>query len=119
MSIDWSRPVRRKGDKELVRVLCIDAPGKQPVIALYETGRIHRYSIDGTYWNEKDDCDLDLENVPEERYVWVNIYTSPSGFDGFAHPSRADADASCAGACVDEGRVACIKVKIEEGRFDD
>lgn len=64
--IDWTKPVRTKGSKEIVRVLCTD--GKLdtcPVIIEDSNGYLEHYTKDGRYLGDVD-SKYDLENVPEE-----------------------------------------------------
>ena len=58
-----------------------------------------------------------LDLMPEEKYVWINVYKDKEGqlyCYGRRHFSREAADI----AASIPTRVGCIKVKLEE-RFDD
>lgn len=51
--IDWTKPVRTKGDRLPVRILCTDAPGMFPVVGLcewyvatYPDSRIERRTLE-------------------------------------------------------------------------
>lgn len=61
----------RGGDK--VRVVCVDAPGDYPVIALTD-GDFCTYTADGfSYIGDRTDLDLVAE-YREPARVWVNFY---------------------------------------------
>ena len=81
-------------DGRPVRVLCVDAEGLQPVVALIG-GDVQRFSSSGVYWfDDKSTSYHDLVPVPEKRRVkfWVNVY----GNLVYAYNSKDQADRAAA-----------------------
>ena len=77
MTIDWTKPVRTKGGKD-VRILCTDGPGFLPVIGLIDTN-VCRWLLDGSFYLSGSHGEtLDLENVPQRHphadtiIAWAN-----------------------------------------------
>lgn len=80
----------KAGDKTVtrdgreVRVLCIDAPGGQPVIVMDDTGYITRHNLDGIFPGPNLENCNDLFMAPTKKEGWVNIfggmYVSPEIF---------------------------------------
>ena len=94
----------RDGQKR--RVLCVDAPGRLPVIAISQSGQVYRYHNDGR--SSDDDWDQPFDLVPvtkrHKRTVWMNLgpeiigaYDTRQGADFFAHPER----------------IACLKLDLD------
>jgi hypothetical protein len=54
-----------------VRVLCIDAPGSQPVIVVDDTGYITRNNIDGSFASQDIKHDYDLFMKPVKRTAYI------------------------------------------------
>lgn len=72
-----SRKVITK-DGRAVRIICTDAKGDEPIIALvYNKNRdeenVYTYNRDGYFYKDNDSC-LDLFFAPIKRDGWVNIY---------------------------------------------
>lgn len=116
--VDWTKPIR-KINGEAARFMGRVDNIQYPVVVVtgspgYETPVT--YSEDGAYRLSPgpEISSLDIENIPEERFMYVNLYPSKGLLLGVAHSSREQADAE-AGSC----RVSCQKVLIEPGRFDD
>jgi len=64
--IDWSKPVRAKGTKEIVRVLAYDLPRPMPVVVFIPSnGYMHSHTKEGRASLSGFESPLDLENVPE------------------------------------------------------
>ena len=61
----------RDGQKR--RVLCVDAPGRLPVIAISQSGQVYRYLDDGR--SSDDACDQPFDLVPvrkrHKRTYWL------------------------------------------------
>jgi hypothetical protein len=66
------------------------------------------YTENGSYSLEGIPCNQDIENVPEDRFTWVNLY---SGGGVWQSKEEADCHAS-------EGRIGRVKIKLEE-RWDE
>lgn len=71
------RVVTRDGDN--VRIICTDARGDYPIIALAENPYevrdiIHSYTKEGYFYVSENPCPFDLSFAPEKKKGWVNIY---------------------------------------------
>src|SRR4030067_861315 len=109
--IDFTKPVQtREGEK--VRIFGTDARDTDfPV-----RGEVNNCGI----WVQKSwtlegqstraQHESFLVNVPEERFCYLNVYSR----NVKSHSSRAEAD-QFAGS----GRISRLKIKIEDGRFDE
>jgi hypothetical protein len=112
MSFDPDKPCMTKSGL-LVRVLCKDARGPLPIVALIDYGGeyecVGQYDTNGStpYGNTS----VNLINTPEKRTikVWFNVYRGESVRQsiGTANFSRAEAD-----NCASENRIACIEREI-------
>ena len=66
-------------DGREVRIICTDAKGDEPIIALiYNKNRdeenVYTYNREGIFYKDNDSC-LDLFFAPIKREGWVNIYS--------------------------------------------
>ena len=66
-------------DGRAVRIICTDAKGDEPIIALvYNKIRneenVYTYNRDGYFYGDNDSC-LDLFFTTTKREGWVNIYS--------------------------------------------
>ena len=99
----------RTRDGRPVRVLCVDAPGAFPVVAIVDNGVI-QYSAEGRVGGCIDQYINLIEIKPRiKRRLYLNVYPTDSCV---AYPTREQADN---GALAN--RVACIPIDIdcEEG----
>lgn len=97
------------------RVICTDAAGPYPVVALVmlREGRefVETYTRDGCVLSEKEDVE-DLRNLPRKLNGWVNIYQDGGASNIFGTKERAYQWAN--DKCL--RRIACIDLsKFEEG----
>ena len=65
-------------DGREVRIICTDAKGDEPIIALVynnirDEENVYTYNRDGYFYNYNDSC-LDLFLVSIKREGWINIY---------------------------------------------
>ena len=65
-------------DGREVRIICTDAKGDEPIIALVynnirDEENVYTYNRDGYFYNNNDSC-LDLFFAPIKREGWINIY---------------------------------------------
>lgn len=72
------RPVCTR-DGRKARIICFDAKGKQPIIALFEREKadeviIQTYNDDGSYYGLEKEDNRDLMMLPEKRTGWINIH---------------------------------------------
>lgn len=96
--IDWTKPVRTVGLKDPVRILCTDAPGRQPIVGIVKD-EVLQWTPGGSLFLEPEPSGLDVENVPEViRYdislehpvkKWV---VTRNGAPFALCPSRVEAD---------------------------
>lgn len=119
MTIDWTKPVRTVGDHRPVRVLCIDAKiTDYPVVALVaDKGSGLEYTCtltsEGSEFVGVHSHGVQVENVPETRVAYLNIYPGKSGM--CSHTTRKEADLAANGP----DRLACVRVEYTEGQFDE
>ena len=111
-----SKKVATRDGRALTRILCTDAKGDYPVVALIERTDGSEYALsytkDGKYINETTDNN-DLFFAPEKHEGWVNIYRdtilSVLPFYKYIHPSEEEAKRN---ACL--GVTATVKIEWEE-----
>ena len=65
-------------DGRAVRIICTDAKGDEPIIALVynnirEEENVYTYNREGIFYKDNDSC-LDLFFAPIKREGWVNLY---------------------------------------------
>ena len=97
--------VTRDGRK-VTRVLCTDAKGPHPIVALIERydktmDNAFQYTKDGRYFNTGTD-EKDLFFAPEKKEGWINVYRK--GVSGI-YDSEEEAK--------DRANNACATIKIE------
>jgi len=103
----------KNGVGELVRVVCVDAPGKLPIIGYNEEGNAVTFTSEGLWYTDGSNPHLNLIPTPIEPkkkgMVWVNVFPLCSQSYGTLEMARGDAF----------GSIARIRVEWEEGRFDN
>ena len=117
--IDWSKPLRTVEGHYPCRVYRTDLKGDYPILI----------TIDYGDWEETEKLTLDgrvhldnkfsyIENIPEEKFVWINVYETPDGslYTGSIYSSIEQVK-NAFKACS-EKPVGCLKVKLER-RFDE
>ena len=83
-------------DGREVRIICTDAKGEEPIIALvYNNNRdeenVYTYNRDGYFYGDNDSC-LDLFFDTIKREGWVNIYRdNNTTYIGDVYPNEKDA----------------------------
>lgn len=119
MTFDPTKPVQTRGGKKLIRGPEKIKNNSYPYFALVE-------SDSGDVWPvtfaengqefEGHQSSNDLVNVPEEQFVWVNVYkcVNESLYCSFSHASRKEADDGSSSV-----RVGRLKIKLVEGQWDD
>ena len=103
-------------DGRNVRIICTDAKGNFPIIALVETHNdtevALRLSEDGYFYsNDEDSRDLFFATEKQER--WVNIYKNKEGY----YPGRffcSTKEEAVNLRCIEAECIATIKVEWEE-----
>ena len=76
-------------DGRAVRIICTDAKGDEPIIALVynkirEEENVYTYNRDGYFCKDNDSC-LDLFFAPTKKEGYINLYWSIGG-DRFVYP---------------------------------
>ena len=86
-----SRKLITRDGRKVKRILCTDAMGPYPIVALIERrdgdmDNAHQYKKDGRYFSSGTD-DSDLLFAPEKHEGWINIFKDSNG-DAFLGKSR-------------------------------
>lgn len=108
--IDFKKPVRQKNGVS-VQIFCTDLSGYYSVLGVANDDmRIPcTWTEEGAFSINKKGM-LDLENVPEEKVLWVNCYEK----FGDGVPSIGIAK-----TITTDGILARIKVTYKVGQFDE
>ena len=107
--------VTRDGRK--VRIICTDAKGEEPIIALVynnirDEENVYTYNRDGRFY--KNDSCLDLLFAPIKREGWTNVYKDKDGgvyLSGIIFESEKEAKKAVNG---NNHYFATIKIEWEE-----
>lgn len=105
-------------DGREVRIICTDAKGDEPIIALIynkyrDEENVYTYNREGIFYKDNDSC-LDLFFAPIKREGWINIYQDNSRRDriaGDVFPSEKDAKEAIKD---DPEFIATTKIEWEE-----
>ena len=107
-------------DGREVRIICTDAKGDEPIIALvYNNNRdeenVYTYNRDGSFYRDNYDC-LDLffkSSTNTNREGWINLFKDEDivYLTGIIHDSEEDARKAIKG---DPEFIATIKIEWEE-----
>ena len=106
-------------DGREVRIICTDAKGDEPIIALVynnirEEENVYTYNRDGYFYGDNDSC-LDLFFAPVKKEGWVNLFKDKEinypYIPGIIHDSEEDAKEAIKG---DPDFIATIKIEWEE-----
>ena len=108
-----SKKVVTKEGKTIKRILCTDARGNYPIVALIEEGLYDNalsYTKDGKLYAGESNV-YDLFFASEKYEGWLNIYRSESGFylRGNPYKSKEEADE----VAKANPKTFCTTVKIE------
>ena len=108
-----SKKVVTKEGKTIKRILCTDARGNYPIVALVEEGaydKARSYTKDGKLYAGESNV-YDLFFASEKYEGWLNIYRSESGFylRGNPYKSKEEADE----VAKANPKTFCTTVKIE------
>lgn len=107
----------KRGDGELIRVVCVDAPCTYPVIGHKEDGTPCNFTLEGYFTKEDGESEHCANLIPtpiepkKKGVVWVNVYDD--GTRAGVGQTRQDAD------MWSKYAIARIRVSWEEGRFDE
>ena len=92
-------------DGQSVRIICIDAGSRFPVVGLVG-GEPCLYGNSGNYYCDSDTAELDLFMTPVMVTKWINIYHEST--TGYIYDSKEEADRK-----MSANRIACVKVEYE------
>ena len=104
-------------DGRAVRIICTDAKGDEPIIALiYNKNRdeenVYTYNREGIFYKDNDSC-LDLFFAPIKREGWINIYkNNSSSRDRIAGDVFSSEKEAKEGKTI--GYIKTIKIEWEE-----
>ena len=100
-----------------VRIICTDAKGDEPIIALVynnirEEENVYTYNRDGYFYGDNDSC-LDLFFALVKREGWINLYKNEgiTYLPGIIHDSEEDAKKAIKD---DPDFITTIKIEWEE-----
>ena len=104
-------------DGREVRIICTDAKGDEPIIALvYNKNRdeenVYTYNREGIFYKDNDSC-LDLFLNPNIREGWVNLFKDEElpFINGDVYKSEKDAKEAAIG---EPDFIASVKIEWEE-----
>ena len=101
-------------DGRKARIICFDAKGTFPIIALVDE-KVEEfafsYTADGNFSAEKEICDEDLMMLPEKHEGWINIYKKNDDERYFAHIYDTKALAKIG---KNAGCIATVRIEWEE-----
>lgn len=115
-----SRKIVTRDGRVVTRILCTDAKGDYPIVALVEKPNLQKddaftYTKDGRCLDNETNDERDLFFAPKKREGWVNIFKYNFGkpFIGDMHifSSKEEAEES---AKNDRAYVKSIKIEWEE-----
>ena len=116
---DPSKKVVTRDGKD-VRIICTDARGEYPIIALVEyydgsNDNIYSYTKDGVYYPiEPSEEDLFFASeAPEKHEGWINIYKFSREGSAY-YGSTIWTTEEEAKSATDSGHVATVKIEWEE-----
>ena len=104
-------------DGREVRIICTDAKGDEPIIALVynnirEEENVYTYNRDGYFYGDNDSC-LDLFFALVKREGWINLYKNEgiTYLPGIIHDNEEDAKKAIKD---DPDFITTIKIEWEE-----
>ena len=111
------RKIVTRDGRKVKRILCTDARGKYPIVALVENydgtaDNSLQYTNDGRYIVDCPSSMSDLFFASEKHEGWINIYKENKNFKGeYIYPSEKEAS--------NEGKhlynyIATVKIEWEE-----
>ena len=98
-------------DGRKARIICFDAKGDKPIIALVEMGTAeapNNYPINGKAVSEKEtSCDLMM--LPEKKEGWINVYKG-----GLLDTKSYSTQKEALDKASSEDYIATVKIEWEE-----
>ena len=108
-------------DGRKARIVCFDAKGDQPIIALVEAKgnkdalieKVERYFINGHSVFEVRETNDDLMMLPEKKEGWVNIYNNGGTYYS-KYIYKTEKEATGQADTIYPNHVATVKIEWEE-----
>ena len=109
-----SRKVVTRGGRTVKRILCTNARGDYPVVALVDCGSYDSalsYTKDGGFYTSGETSVNDLFFAPEKHEGWINLYKDTAGIyvPSQIYKTKESAEASSCMTCI-----ATVKIEWEE-----
>lgn len=114
--LDPTKPLQTR-DGRKVSLITTEGRGDYPLVGYVgEEDTPTSWTKEGEWRKRGGNFPIDLINIPEDVYVWINVYKDKAGKlnRGGVHGSRKSAD-----AMQDDGRISRIRVKLVEGQWDE
>ena len=114
--VDWNKPIRIKGFSYKVEFLKRVKHPSCPIAVLVSYSdtdqQVLMYAENGKFLSAGGPSSNDIENIPEEKFAWVNVY--PDGPTGtMIYTTRKEAD-----EMASPDRIGRTKIKYET-RWDE
>jgi hypothetical protein len=113
--IDLSKTYKTRGGDEVKLYAIDESLGDYPVVGAKRVAgsgfTLERWTLDGRYLAHEESHRFDLIEIKPKHIIYINIY--PNGTKTI-YTTQLDADRTTA-----VSRVACNRIELEEGRFDD
>ena len=119
MAVDWTKPIQYRSAPEY-RLTVIDADWNGSVLIALENKEGFKSTSEkdpsGLVYGPSVQCPFDVINIPETHTVYINFEKRSDGRlrAGNSWSTRAQADEASG-----TSRVACLKVLVREGQYDD
>lgn len=105
-------------DGKPVRVLCVDAPGDQPVVILYLDGNTGKRHENGQFHSNYESNNDLVPRPPQPKKIvrYMNVYDDgEGGLCAFTlNDNREEAD-----CYAGSDRLSCQRIELTKGVFDD
>ena len=111
-----SKKVVTREGKTIKRILCTDARGNYPIVALIEEDyydNVFSYTKDGNLYDGETNL-YDLFFAPEKHEGWLNIYRSESGFYLRGNPYKSKEEADEVAKANYKNFCTTVKIEWEE-----
>ena len=101
-------------DGKPVRILCVDAVGEYPIVALVKNENkefANNFTKDGRLYKDSKD-DRDLFFAPERKEGYINLFKQTNGLNvGFVFNTKEEAEKSAKGI---PNYITTVKIEWEE-----
>lgn len=106
-------------DGRNARIICTDAKGDFPIIALIETTNgsiefVYKFKKNGRFLDNDSDYHYDLFFAPEKKEGWVNIYRDPHANITYTEDYIFKTEKEAKENACDKKYIATAKIEWEE-----